>query len=268
MITKLHIRDNSDSPIHYVNKVFKNGFDIEFTPGINIVVGENGSGKTTLVNLLKYYLMVGDMSCTKGMYNSNVTRIAKHIMDSSEIYRGVDVYADYNRNTFAFTHDKSSDTDLSSIHNFVAMVDKKTSSTGESVLVDIKHLSEYMFSIDASQLTFDYASIGVPDYQDYIDNHRVTDCPEKWTLIMDEPDRNLSLKNIQNLEKEYLSEEHPQCQLIAVIHNPMIIMSLQKYDNINWIELTDGYIDKLKKKFIQITNRLIKKDDKSISKNR
>ena len=32
----------------------------------------------------------------------------------------------------------------------------------------------------------------------------------------------------------------------------------QKYDYINWIELTDGYIDKLKKKFIQIANMLNK----------
>ena len=255
MITKLHIHDTSDSPIHYVADVFKNGFNVEFTPGINIVVGENGSGKTTLVKLLKYYLMVGDMSCERGMYNSNVTRLLKSHLDK-KIYKGIDVYADYNKNVFVFTHDKSSDTDMNSISNFAALIDKKTSSTGEGVLVDLNHLENYMFN-ENTKLTFDYNSVDVPDYQDYVNKHRVADCPEKWTLIMDEPDRNLSLGSLKRIEN-YLTYEHPQTQMIAVIHNPLMIMSLQKYDYINWIELTDGYIDKLKKKFIQIANMLNK----------
>lgn len=260
MITKLHIRDNSDSPLHYVADVFKNGFEVEFIPGINIVVGENGSGKTTLVKLLKYYLMVGDISCERGMYNCNVTRILKHVLDKNEVYRGVDVYADYNRNVFTFTHEKSSDTNMSSMSNFSAMFNKKMSSTGEGVLIDLAHLENCMFNENA-QLTFDYKSVDIPDFQDYVNEHRVTDCPGKWTVIMDEPDRNLSLKSLKRIE-DYLTYEHPQSQMIAVIHNPMMIMSLQKYDYINWIELTDGYIDNLKKKFIQIANMLKNADKK------
>ena len=61
---------------------------------------------------------------------------------------------------------------------------------------------------------------------------------------MDEPDRNLSICNIGNIMPffEYKKEE---TQVIATIHNPLIIYKLSKDKSINFIELTDGYVDKV-----------------------
>ena len=62
---------------------------------------------------------------------------------------------------------------------------------------------------------------------------------------MDEPDRNLSLKNIQNI-KSILSFHKQNIQVIAVIHNPLLIYSLSKNKDINFIEMSKGYIKKVK----------------------
>ena len=58
---------------------------------------------------------------------------------------------------------------------------------------------------------------------------------------MDEPDRNLSLKSLKEI-KSVLSFHKEKTQIIAIIHNPLLICALQKYEHINWIEMTDNYI--------------------------
>ena len=103
-----------------------------------------------------------------------------------------------------------------------------------------------MFSKDA-KLTFDYKNQFeklYPDYVKYADFHKVKG-EDEWTILMDEPDRNLSIYNISQI-KEILSIHKPNTQVIVVIHNPLLIYSLSKKSNINWIELTEGYIDKVK----------------------
>ena len=46
MITKVHISDNENTPIGYLDEldVFKNGAEFDFIPGTNVIVGPNGSG--------------------------------------------------------------------------------------------------------------------------------------------------------------------------------------------------------------------------------
>ena len=84
-------------------------------------------------------------------------------------------------------------------------------------------------------------------YIDYVKKHRInpTEEEKEITILMDEPDRNLSLDNIKHI-KAILSFHKPQTQLIAVIHNPLLIYNLSKVEGINFIEMTEGYIDKVK----------------------
>lgn len=71
---------------------------------------------------------------------------------------------------------------------------------------------------------------------------------------MDEPDRNLDLKHIDEI-KGILSYHKAHTQIIAVVHNPLLIYSLSKNKNINFIEMTKGYI----KEVCNIVDSLIKK---------
>ena len=67
-----------------------------------------------------------------------------------------------------------------------------------------------------------------------------------FTVLMDEPDRNLDIDNVQQIF-EILSNQKENGQMIVSIHNPLLIYSLSKLENVNIIELTKGYKDNVVK---------------------
>ena len=250
MVTKVTIRDNTKSPLTYLPdlEAFRNGKEYDFKPGVNVIVGENGSGKTTLMNLIKNYLCVDYTECFRGDYNYNINKLFKTFhMDA--ILDGVDVYADYSKNTFRLSHagEKAQGDAIKTFEDFGAQLDQNSSSTGEGVLVAINYLFGYIFGKKA-KLTFDYKEQFEGHYQlyvDYVNKHRV-DCENEWTILMDEPDRNLSLDNIEHI-KGILSFHKPHTQMIAVVHNPLLIYALSKKEHVHFIELTKGYVKKIRK---------------------
>jgi ABC-type cobalamin/Fe3+-siderophores transport system ATPase subunit len=78
----------------------------------------------------------------------------------------------------------------------------------------------------------------------YYKNNTIINEVKKVTLMLDEPDRNLDINNIKELYG-LLTYEHPQVQLIVVLHNSSLIYKLSKLDYINFVEMTDGYINKI-----------------------
>lgn len=265
MVTKVYIKDNTKCPVHYLPDLpnFKNGTTYEFQPGVNIIVGENGSGKTTLLNIIRRYMMVGESECDRGIYNCNISKMYGHHNGlATTLLDGVDVYGDYDKNIFRLCHatEKSSDETMKSFESFGATFLQMHSSTGEGVNIALNALFEYIFSSKV-KLKFDYRDQFRelwPSYIDYCDAHRLSkeECPDEWTLLLDEPDRNLDIQNI-NQVMSVLTFHKEQTQVIAVVHNPLIIYSLsQKSESpINWIELTPGYVEKVR----GIVNSLIQK---------
>ena len=248
MIEKVVITDNTKTPIRYISKLknFENGKEYCFKAGTNIIVGENGCGKTTLMNLIKAYLLVDFNECSLGMFNSNITKLFGF---NSNLLDGADVYADYKRNTFRLSHNgekERAQVSLDSIENFRECMAQKHSSTGEGVQVAIKSLFNLMFGKDA-HLSFDYKQPKLvenyPKYIEYVTSHTIKG--DRYTILMDEPDRNLSIDSLLQI-KGILSHDRPDTQLIVVIHNPLIIAALSKNPNINIIEMTEGYVDKIK----------------------
>ena len=248
------MRDNKKSPLRYISELeaFKNGTVYEFKPGVNIIVGENGSGKTTLMELIRKYLVVDYTECFRGEYNCNINELFR-TFENKAMLDGVDVYADYTKNTFRLSHagEKAHDGALKTFEEFGSFFDQNQSSTGEGVLVAIDYLFGYIFGKKA-KLTFDYNQFKdvYPLYVDYVEKHRV-ECADEWTILMDEPDRNLSLDNIEHI-KAILSFHKPQTQIIAVVHNPLLIYALSKMEHIHFIELTKGYVKKVKKQVYTI----------------
>lgn len=246
MVTKVIIKDNSKSPYHYLSDLdnFANGKVYEFNPGVNIIVGKNGCGKTTLLNLIKSYLMVDYTECSKGLFNCNINSL--HMgFEKDSFSDGIDVFADYSKNTFRLSHagEKLSKDAIQTIDDFGTAYEQAKSSTGESVLISLSSLFNYIFS-ERAKLWYDYSIFNevYSQYYDYTEKHRAT-CADEWTILMDEPDRNLSIDNIMDV-KEVLSFHKPQTQIIATIHNPLLIYSLSK-TNAHFIEMTDGYVAKI-----------------------
>lgn len=269
MVTKIIIKDNTKSPINYLGDlpVFKNGKEFIFKEGVNIIVGENGSGKSTLLKLIKKYLLVDFTECNKGECNNNINALfhyyKKDISDNpSELKKilldGVEVFADYKKNTFNLYHFEEkigNSFTLKTFNSFGTYHHQLHSSAGEKTLIAINSLFEHLFN-KKEKLFYDYSQFknsNYDEYADYVEQHKIENSNE-WTIIMDEPDRNLSLNNIYQI-KSILSFHKPDTQLIVVIHNPLLIYTLSNNKDINFIEMSDNYINSVKK---EIEN-LIKK---------
>lgn len=250
MVYSVKIKNNKKSALYYIDKLkgFENGTEYHFKPGVNIIVGENGCGKTTLMNLIKRYLLVDFEECSRGNLNFNINALFKGLC-SNELLDGVDVVADYTKNTFRLSHagEKEKRNSLSSFDDFGTAFTQAHSSTGEGVLIALQKLFRYMFSPKAT-LTFDYEQFNNDElygaYGEYVKRNRKDG--DEYTILMDEPDRNLSIDNIEDI-KNILSIHKEETQVIAIIHNPILIYSLSKIEDINFIEMTKGYIAKVRK---------------------
>ena len=264
MIERIKITDNEDAPLRYLKNLssFKNGTEYKFTEGVNILVGENGSGKSTLLSLIRKYLMVEYEWCDKGAYNSNIRGVYKKISvfdGEKEFFNGVDVYADYINNTFNLVpyeqrHSNSgfidADHPVDMGRNLALQFEFKEMSKGQQMNLAIYSLFEKMFDKNAI-LKFDYEKTYTeyPEYLEYISNHRI-DSKDTWTVLMDEPDCSVDIDKLKELYG-ILSFNKPHVQLIAAIHNPFLILKLAKVKGINIIEMSKGYINKIKREVEQ-----------------
>jgi len=260
MIERVNITNNEDAPLHYLKDLpaFKNGTEYRFVDGVNVLVGENGCGKSTLLALIKRYLMVEYEWCDKGAYNSNIRNVFKKMSFTeglSGLYNGVEVFADYDNNTFNLVPfeqrhgncgfiDFDHPVDLG--RNLALQFDFQEMSKGQQMSLAIYSLFEKMFSKDAV-LKFDYAGTykEYPEYLEYIDKHKI-DSKQTWTVLMDEPDCSVDIEKLKELYG-VLSYNKPHVQLIAAVHNPFLILKLVKAKGVNIIEMSKGYVNKIKK---------------------
>lgn len=261
MITSIEVIDNTYTPLMYLKELesFKNGIKYEFKRGINIIVGPNGCGKSTLIKLISSFTF-----CE----NTMVTELPKEVIEYPRIFKdntenilnGVKIHHDYLGVVFRYKPSiEMKETDVTSyFENFSLYLNSSSASVGEKTLEGIGFLfklfsdqKDYSFPIDElkklSENSNQYWKSRIENLLKYYKENRcnVTKEDYEYTVLLDEPDRNLDIDNIQSIY-DILSYRKPQTQLICVIHNPILIYKLSKLDYINWIEMEDGYIDKIK----------------------
>lgn len=256
MITKIKITDNKAVPggLEHLSSLpaFANGKEYNFKPGVNLVVGRNGSGKSTLLKILKTYLMVYQQSCSWRTDATNWPPVIYPFRDRN-VFKGgkggklgIDVYADYRRNTFAYAPEANAGT----LFYMFQKMESNNKSTGERYMTAMQCLLDYAFG-KCSELYFDYAEAtkiserfpekGIPDMGKYAREHTVV-CADQWTFLLDEPDRNLDVDNINSEALDPFRYERKDAQIIGVLHNPLLLAEMCKRPEVNIIELTPGYI--------------------------
>lgn len=259
MITTVTISNNKRTPLRYVPKIkaFRNGSKFVFKPGVNVIIGKNGSGKSTLMNMIAMYMLCEKKMCSEAP--KDTFDFPMIFGDDNEVVDGVVIKADYAGKVFNLLQqsEMSDDDILGSAYNFSVFLDGVSSSCGEKGIRSINALFEFMFS----QKDYTFPVLGLADLKSrsndlwarridsllgYYKSNRAAFTKDtfEYTVLMDEPDRNLDIDNIMQVY-EVLSFHKPQTQIIAVVHNPALIYKLSKMDNVNFIEMTKGYLNKV-----------------------
>lgn len=235
MITKIEIVDNERLTKRYAKKVFKNGDVFEFKPGVNIMIGPNGSGKTTLLET------ISDLGfCSESMV-SELPNMFLKLMDlfddDGKVLGGAKIHCDWGKALFRYlpvSEMKGDDMILKNADHISLFMSR--GSTGENMMTGLGMLFKRMFDgvghkfpINGLEERLENANdVWKPRIQgllDYYSENKVEG--DEYTILMDEPDRNLDINNIGTIEK-ILSFHKPLTQIIAVIHNPLLIYRLRK----------------------------------------
>lgn len=266
MLSSVKISDNTDCQLDYVSKLpaFANGTEYTFKSGVNIIIGPNGCGKSSLMNIIY------DFTFT---HFSMESKLPVDIMDyppifkrdSEDIYRGIEIHADYKGKVFRLmsASDMKDRVALDNAANFSLFANAVKNSTGEKIKTSLYSLFHCMFEGDGGRLfplrELVKLSKKVNDFwanrlsnliEYYKTNHiKVNGEDYEFTVLMDEPDRNLDIDNIKEIHT-ILSFHKPETQVIAVIHNPALIYKLSKLEGdnkVNFAEMAPGYLNKVLK---------------------
>ena len=268
MIAEVNIKDNTNLPLSYSNKItaLANGATFKFKNGINIIIGKNGCGKSTLLkNIAKYLLCDNNLYSKLPNFNTfgEALKLDPLFDKNNKLKDGMDILCDYAGVVYNFipNGETANNNTLDSFENIGYYFGSKNTSTGEKMKIDLCNLFSISFKnkdiqfpiaemkrhIDESNGYWEERFKGLIKY--YKRNAlKIKPQDFAYTFLIDEPDRNLDITNIDELYN-VLSYEKEMTQLICVIHNPILIYKLSQLDYINFIEMTDGYLDDIKKVF-------------------
>lgn len=268
MIKTITVKDNNKAPLSYISKLdsFANGKVYNFKPGINIIIGENGCGKTTLLKLISYYCLC---------YNSLYSKVPLDVFylhelfshdfgeHSTELCDGVKVQCDYCGVVYNYiaSQEMPKESIMDNFKNFSLYMNNIEASTGESIINSFDSLMNTAFSNKDIQFPIqelykkskqcnELWSKRLNNLINYYKDNQLNITAEEfeYTFLIDEPDRNLDILNIETIYK-ILSHRKDNTQLICVIHNPILIYKLSKLSYINFVEMSEGYLDKVRKVF-------------------
>ena len=264
MIKSIIIDNNENLPIRYSYKLesLKNGTKFDFINGVNIIIGKNGSGKSTLLKNISYYLLCSSSYYSKLPNFSMFGEALKmdNLFNDTLLKDGMKINCDYTGVVYNYIPYTTQEMEFNAFacSNRIECSNK---SIGEKTRFELYSLFNFAFSnrdvqfpikeiISQRDNSNDYWKERFTNLLKYYKSNSFITIPDdfSYTFLIDEPDRNLDISNIDELYK-VLSYQKEMTQLICVIHNPILIYKLSKLKHINFIELTEGYLKEIKDVF-------------------
>lgn len=235
---------------------------IVFENGLNFIVGKNGSGKSTILNLIKSSNRCEHSFIPKRDHLSITT-----VSDLNNLFDSFEIVQDYRLpafNLYRQKEDRLKNNNLEDGDEFVTFMASTQESKGQNLIGDINQLWYWMFERQSECHPVLKHVMDIHEEGTFADkeeaqynstrliksfgkNNKLGDLnsPPIFTIVMDEPDNGLDVDNLKEVYN-VLSFEKPNTQIIASIHNPLLIYKLYKnVPNANWIQLSDNYIDKI-----------------------
>jgi hypothetical protein len=263
MIQRIDFTDINNAPISYLSDIdfFKKNKSVSFKSGVNVIVGLNGCGKTTLLNLIRRYtLCLNSTTSTCPSGNLEFSDLLTKYGSSDNICDGVKIISDYQGVVFnMLEHNvlERRENFLQDRVKFQSYFNNLHCSTGEGISNGLDMLFKTMFD-SKTNLEFPFKKlkeIANSDFfphqdkakqllQYYKENSFQYDNPAdfEFTVLMDEPDRNLDINRVKEIY-DILTHKKENTQIIAVIHNPILIYKLSKCSHVNIVEMTENYVE-------------------------
>lgn len=243
MIYSVNIKDRNKLFNKYVSDI-KLPKSIEFTPGLNVIIGPNGCGKTTLINILKKYTF-----CDKQFYSvpdiKSIKNLSVHGGDFERIFQdGADVKCNYTIPCFnlRFSDEMEQHDYIDNMVNFKQTFYDKNSSTGEGNWFTFNQLMTTMFEENHISGYDIFKYMNEDKIKKYYNDNQKDDYI--FTIFMDEPDKSLDIDKLIQLYN-IITFPRTDTQLIIILHNPLLIYKLYKESKCNFIEFEEGYLNRI-----------------------
>jgi energy-coupling factor transporter ATP-binding protein EcfA2 len=262
MIKKVIFKDLEKLPnnCRYIKNtnIFKEGEEIEFSEGINLIIGKNGSGKSSLINIIGSYLMCNSLMRSKVSHLELSNLIDYNILESTfKLLDGVDVIYDYRISAFKII-DKAEGYPITGENipeSVIINSEINHRSRGEMNLSRMNIISSLMY-------TKEYHMFDISEYEknnefrlfkEYMKRNNYVPESPRFTLLLDEPDNNLDMYEINRLYDDIIEGSNTS-QFLVVAHNPALIYKLMSNKDVNVIEMTKDYGEYINNFFNLIIN--------------
>ena len=243
-------------------------------------MGKNGSGKTSLIKVIRH------LTFCDGQFGTDIKGPQYWTLHYHNVYERGHWHLTEMKSSFehsAINLRKRDDVlpgdELHGMASFLQSMTSSRHSKGETSLVSLNMMFAYILGGEEGIRTGGEIEAKNKDYLDfqkmalkpieaaiaenaswksmwetmlqYYKDNKIADGADNKkykgiTVLMDEPDAGMDISNVEYLYKMIMGLP-PHYQKIVVVHNAALIHRLAKVEGINFIELTDGYVEEIEK---------------------
>lgn len=264
------------------------GKTFEFKPGLNVIVGKNGCGKSSLLKAIRALTFCDEVFASSIKDGRDFWEMHTHNSYENGYWHLAVLKAQYELRTFNLRQEgdfHKEDFCVSSV-NFMQAMSGNRYSSGQKIIGALNmmlryykygegwermkkgtpvpknddrgnlphhYFKEYVLDViekqlDGSRSHSEYWDSMYKTFQEYYKEND-DNTYKGVSFLMDEPDRGMDIENLNGMY-EMFSPKNTHIQDIVVLHNVGLIHKFRLLgDKVNFIEMTDGYLDSVDKFF-------------------